>query len=109
MVMGIEEIFFGLYFVAKGNKIMSLTWLLRGASLIVPFSFSLWLFRGRSLHPWHDSEILMAVVLPWMLISFAIEAYLKVRFEHKSFSPLFEKQPKLNPDEWEQARRIGKV
>jgi hypothetical protein len=107
-VMGVEEIFFGIYLRLKQKRINSMRWLLRGISSVIVFSFSLWFFQGRSLDL-DDLEILATTALPLLLATFGIEAYLKVRGEGKPLSSLFEKPAPEGATTWIETRKMGKA
>ena len=108
VVMGVEEILFGIYLTFKQKRINSLRWLLRGTSSVIVFSFSLWFFQGRSLDL-NSLEILATTALPLLLAIFGIEAYLKVRVEGKPLSSLFDKPTADVATAWMETRKLGKV
>jgi hypothetical protein len=110
IVLGVEELFFSIYWrFFKHDNIMALRWLARGISLIVTFSLSLWLLTVKSLDPWNDFWVFAVAWLPMSIFTIAVEAYIKVRFENKALSSLFEKPPEPDPETWKQNRVCGKT
>lgn len=108
VVMGVEEIFLGIYFRFKQRRIIGLRWLLRGISSVIVFSFSLWFFQRRSLGL-GDLEILATTALPLLLATFGIEAYLKVRLKGKPLSTLVEAPQPAQGTAWIKTRELGRL
>jgi hypothetical protein len=106
MVMGGEEIVYGVYWAIKKNRLMTLRWVLRGASFLLVYSLSYWWLSSHTGDFWDEPLFYVLAFCPAALI-LAIEAYLRVYVEKKPVSSMFE-QPPENISDWERMQTLGK-
>lgn len=108
IIIGFEEICFGIYWLTKRNRLLALRWLLRGTSFLVVFSFLLWWLLERSLDPWNDIRF-WVLILSLGPLTLGIEAYLRVHIEHKPLRSMFEQRSDRNPTARKETRTSGKT
>lgn len=108
IIMGFEEICFGVYWLTKRNRLMALRWVLRGTSFLGVYSLLLWWLLERSLDPWNDIRfwILMLSLAP---LTLGIEAFLRVHIEHKPLRSMFEQRADDPLPAWKETRGLGKT